>query len=81
MKDKCFIRTAFLLLILLVGSVNGWGQSKVSTLNFTAKCYGSGTADDGVTWKVTSDASESTYENTRGIHYGTGSAEVKYIKL
>ena len=51
MKDKCFIRTAFLLLILLVGSVNGWGQSKVSTLNFTAKCNGSGTADDGtVTW-------------------------------
>ena len=81
MKDKCFIQTAFLLLILLVGSVNGWGQSKVSTLNFTSSCGGSGTADDGVTWTVKSDASESTYENTRGIHYGTGSAKVSYLTL
>lgn len=29
MKDKCFIRTAFLLLVLLVGSVNGWGQTAI----------------------------------------------------
>lgn len=81
MKDKCFIQTAFLLLILLVGSVNGWGQSKVSTLNFTAKCYGSGTADDGVTWTVKSDASESAFDNVRGIHYGTGKVAVSYLTL
>ena len=81
MKDKCFIRTAFLLLILLVGSVNGWGQSKVSTLNFTAKCNGSGTADDGVTWTVISDGTESKFSESKGIHYGTDNAKVTYIKL
>ena len=81
MKDKCFIRTAFLLLILLVGSVNGWGQSKVSTLNFTSSCGGSGTADDGVTWTVKSDASESAFDNVRGIHYGTGKVAVSYLTL
>jgi len=81
MKDKCFIRTAFLLLILLVGSVNGWGQSKVSTLNFTSYCGGSGTADDGVTWTVKSDASESAFDNVRGIHYGTGKVAVSYLTL
>ena len=81
MKDKCFIRTAFLLLTLLLGSVNGWGQNKVSTLNFTAKCNGSGTADNGVTWTVKSDGTESIFSESKGIHYGTTSAQVKYIKL
>jgi|GEM_PF-5136001 len=55
--------------------------SSTSTLTFTAKCEGSGTADDGVEWTVTSDAEESTYEEARGIHYGTSSAEVTYIRL
>lgn len=81
MKDKCFIRTAFLLLILLVGSVNGWGQSKVSTLNFTSYCGGSGTADDGTVWKVTSDAEETVFDSDCGIHYGTNSKNVRYVQL
>ncbi len=38
MKDKCFIQTAFLLLILLVGSVNGWGQ-KTDTYIFTSAIW------------------------------------------
>lgn len=52
-----------------------------STLTFTAKCNGAGTADDGVAWTVTSDATESNFDNTRGIHYGTNSARVTYIEL
>ncbi|MBR3075038.1 MAG: BACON domain-containing protein, partial [Bacteroidales bacterium] len=52
-----------------------------STLTFTAKCNGSGTADDGVTWTVTSDGTESNFESDRGIHYGTNNASVQYIKL
>lgn len=52
-----------------------------SNLTFTAACGGSGTADHGETWTVTSDASESTYDSTKGIHYGTGSAAVEYIQL
>ena len=52
-----------------------------STLTFTAKCEGSGTADDNVTWTVTSDGTESTYDSNKGIHYGTSSVSVQYIKL
>lgn len=52
-----------------------------STLTFTAKCNGAGTADDGVAWTVTSDGTESTFDSTRGIHYGTNSASVGYIEL
>ncbi len=54
---------------------------KVSTLTFTAQANGSGTADDGASWTVTSDGTESAFDNTKGIHYGTNSAAVQYIKL
>ena len=57
------------------------GGSSTSTLTFTAACGGSGTADDGVSWTVTSDGTESNFDNTKGIHYGTNSAQVQYIKL
>lgn len=59
----------------------GGGTPQTSTLTFTAKCNGSGTADDGVVWTVTSDGTESTFDSTKGIHYGTNSAQVQYIKL
>lgn len=59
----------------------GPGGTKTSTLIFTAKCNGSGTADDDVSWTVTSDGTESNFDNTKGIHYGTGSAQVGYIQL
>ncbi|MBR1846224.1 MAG: hypothetical protein IJ787_00730 [Bacilli bacterium] len=65
---------------------NDYGQifnaaEATSTLTFTAKCNGSGTADDDVSWTVTSDASESNFDGTKGIHYGTGSAAVSYLRL
>ncbi len=56
------------------------GGPQTSTLTFTAKCNGSGTADDGAVWTVTSDAAESTYADD-GIHYGTNSAAVQYVQL
>lgn len=56
-------------------------SNPISTLVFTAACGGSGTANDGAEWIVTSDGTESTYESERGIHYGTGSVAVKYIRL
>ena len=71
-----------LLCALIIGSVSSvWGQTKTSTLTFEAKCNGSGTADDDVAWTVTSDGTESSFDNTKGIHYGTNSAAVKYIQL
>ena len=71
-----------------VGIVAGQREAKevkaadaTSTLNFTAQCGGKGTADDGAEWKVTSDASESVYDSTKGIHYGTGNVAVSYLNL
>ena len=52
-----------------------------SKLIFTAACGGSGTADDDAEWTVTSDGTESVYDETSGIHYGTGSANVTYVQL
>ena len=52
-----------------------------ATLTFTAHCGGSGTDSDGNIWTVTSDAAESTYDSTKGIHYGTGSKAVSYLNL
>lgn len=71
---------AWMMMAMLIAAVTGaWAD--VSTLTFTAACGGSGTADNGVTWTVTSDGTESSYEDDRGIHYGTGKAAVKYIEL
>ncbi len=52
-----------------------------SSLIFTAACSGSGTANDGVKWTITSDAAESSFDSNRGVHYGTGSKAVSYIEL
>ena len=56
-------------------------ESATSALTFTSQCGGSGTANDGKTWTVTSDAAESNFDNTKGVHYGTGSSAVEYIEL
>ena len=71
------------LLTFLVMSIFaiGVGWAATSTLTFTAACGGSGTANDGATWIVTSDADESTFDATRGIHYGTSSKAVSYLNL
>ncbi len=52
-----------------------------SKLIFTAACGGSGTANDGAEWSVTSDGTESVYDGTSGIHYGTNNANVTYVQL
>lgn len=57
------------------------GDPSTSTLTFSAACSGSGTSDGGEKWTVTSDGTESAYDPTKGIHYGTGSAAVQYINL
>lgn len=71
------ILTILMMAILAAGV--GWAAT--STLTFTAACGGSGTASDGASWTVTSDASESTFDSSRGIHYGTGSVAVSYLNL
>lgn len=61
-------------------------ENHTSSLVFTAKCNGSGTADDGATWTVTSDAvsGEQNFDSSRGIHYGSNNSStgiVGYIQL
>ncbi len=51
-------------------------------MNFTDKCGGKGTDDKGGAWTVTSDAAaESNFDKVKGIHYGTKSDAVSYIKV
>ena len=63
-----------------------WGGNyciaqETALLKFTKECGGKGTDDKGGAWTVTSDAKESTFQSDKGIHYGTGSAAVSYIKV
>lgn len=67
--------------LLLCFATGAWAADGVSTLTFEDKCGGSGTANDGVKWTITSDGNESNYDANRGIHYGTSSAAVQYIRL
>ena len=62
-------------------TMNSEFSSNTSNLVFTEACGGSGTADDEKSWTVTSDANESVFDETKGIHYGTGSLSVEYIQL
>lgn len=74
-----FLKTGLTLLCLLIGLGSAWGDT--ATLTFSAACGGSGTDSQGNTWTVTSDAAESTYDGTKGIHYGTGSKAVSHLTL
>lgn len=80
-------KTLHLFMLLALFFLAGGGisanaqESKTSTLTFKAACGGTGTSDDGVKWVITSDGTESNFDKTKGIHYGTSSAKVKYIQL
>lgn len=64
-----------------------WGGNfciaqETASLNFTKACDGKGTDNKGGAWTVSSDAgAESTFDNDKGIHYGTKKDEVSYINL
>lgn len=75
------IKTLRLSLLSLFTVFCGTVFADESKLTFTAACNGSGTADDGVAWTVTSDGTESNFDNTKGIHYGTSSGQVTNIVL
>ena len=58
------------------------GEPTTSTLTFTEKyATGGATSSGGEKWVVESDGTESNFDSTKGIHYGTSSASVQYIKL
>lgn len=78
--NKLWLRVGMLVAIMTT-ALSGTVWADTSTLTFTAASGGSGTADDDVAWTVTSDASESNFDNTKGIHYGTGKVAVSYLTL
>lgn len=60
-----------------------WGGAsygETATLRFTKACRGSGTDSQNNTWTITSDSKESVFDKDNGIHYGTSSAAVSFIK-
>lgn len=69
-----------LLLICVVVLCGGASYGETATLRFTKACRGSGTDSQNNTWTITSDSKESVFDKEKGIHYGTSSAAVSFIK-
>ena len=59
-----------------------WGGvcQETATLTFTKACNGKGIDNKKGEWTITSDAEESNFDNSKGIHYGTSKATVSYLK-
>lgn len=70
----------YLLLICVVVLCGGASYGETATLRFTKACRGSGTDSQNNTWTITSDSKESFFDKEKGIHYGTSSAAVSFIK-
>lgn len=70
----------YLLLICVVVLCGGASYGETATLRFTKACRGSGTDSQNNTWTITSDSKESVFDKEKGIHYGTSSAAVSFIK-
>ena len=60
--------------------MGGASYGETATLRFTKACRGSGTDSQKNTWTITSDSKESVFDKDKGIHYGTSSAAVSFIK-
>lgn len=71
----------FSTFLMLAIFAMGVAFAETSSLVFKAQCKGAGTADDGASWTITSDATESTYEALRGIHFGTNGKPVSFIQF
>lgn len=68
-----------LTLLTIVCTVGGYAQ-ETATLTFTKACNGKGIDNKKGEWTITSDAEESNFDNSKGIHYGTSKATVSYLK-
>ena len=77
-----------LILMTLLCAVfsTAWGETSTMNLTQALGVEPNGTiiaADNegNVIWTVTSDADESNFDNTRGVHFGTGKVAVSYLKF
>ena len=73
------LRFFMLTLLTIVCTVGGYAQ-ETATLTFTKACNGKGIDNKKGEWTITSDATESQFDTSKGIHYGTSKATVSYIK-
>lgn len=71
--------TLLLSAMLLACATSLWAET--ATLTFSAQCGGKGTDDKANAWTVTSDAAESNFDSSKGIHYGTSSKAVSHLTL
>lgn len=78
---KNYLRFLSPVLLLLMAVMFGGGKilAQTANLTFTKACDGKGTDNKNGAWVISSDAKESTFDNNRGIHYGTKSEDVSYI--
>lgn len=80
-SKKHFRFMAVLCLLIVLATSKAWAVDPVATLTFTKACGGSGTDSEGNSWTIASDASESTYSSTQGIHYGTNDIAVDHVNI
>ncbi len=80
-SNKHFRFATVLCLLIVLATSKAWAVDPVATLTFTDECEGSGTDSEGNSWTIDSDADESTYDATKGIHYGTSNATVSYVDI
>ena len=73
------LRFFMLTLLTIVCTVGGYAQ-ETATLTFTKACNGKGIDNKKGEWTITSDATESQFDTSKGIHYGTSKTTVSYIK-
>ena len=74
------LRFFMLTLLTIVCTVGGGYAQETATLTFTKACNGKGIDNKKGEWTITSDATESQFDTSKGIHYGTSKATVSYIK-
>ncbi len=79
---KNYLRFLSPVLLLLMAVMFGGGKilAQTANLTFTAKCGGKGTDNQKGAWVIKSDAQELDIDNIKGLHYGSGSKAVSYLK-
>lgn len=77
---KHYLRFMLVLLLSTVWCVGGYSQ-KTATLLFKEKCNGKGTDDKNGAWIITSDGNESSFDKSRGVHFGSRSSSCSYLNV
>lgn len=80
MKNYLRFLSPVMLLIMAVMFGGGKILAQTAKLTFAAECGGKGTDNQKGAWVISSDAKEFTYDDKKGIHYGSGGTAVSYLK-